>query len=341
MIAITLSTPTLDREWTSARSCSYFHIFLYAFFNPPSIMSGPQVIDYANLPTPPACVADFCLIPVSILCLMLTTSTKKQNLIGCWWHRLAHLPPQYQMRWRQYRDWWRRVGWAILCTVLELLLVSRWHPLNFVSALCPPSKRSENTRNNEHRMYIGRWYLESHVFPFLAAAQSCFTPTSPALPLAFISAGCVSRAVVVRSRLDPLTAFISIVLTRLAEGSWDEVMRLIGQAHTLVHQNGVVRVQTDIRAGTRWDKISGSPIENSGWSPSTERTRSSISQRKWAKSRAFLLEIGREKSHDLMLRLPLSATYIAPNSAYFKSLNSSRYYWFTLLLLHLWVNLAS
>lgn len=36
------------------------------------------------------------------------------------------------------------------------------------------------------------------------------------------------------------------------EGSWDEVMRLIGQAHTLVHQNGVLRVQTDIRAGTRY-----------------------------------------------------------------------------------------
>jgi len=38
------------------------------------------------------------------------------------------------------------------------------------------------------------------------------------------------------------------------EGSWDAVMRLIGQAHTLVHQNGVLRVQTDIRAGTRTDK---------------------------------------------------------------------------------------
>lgn len=40
-------------------------------------------------------------------------------------------------------------------------------------------------------------------------------------------------------------------LISLIEGSWDEVMRLIGQAHTLVHQNGVLRVQTDIRAGTR------------------------------------------------------------------------------------------
>lgn len=36
-----------------------------------------------------------------------------------------------------------------------------------------------------------------------------------------------------------------------SEGSWDEVMRLIGQAHTLVHQGGVVRVQSDVRVGTR------------------------------------------------------------------------------------------
>jgi len=38
------------------------------------------------------------------------------------------------------------------------------------------------------------------------------------------------------------------------EGPWDAVMHLIGQAHTLVHKNGVMRVQTDIRAGTRTDK---------------------------------------------------------------------------------------
>ncbi len=29
-------------------------------------------------------------------------------------------------------------------------------------------------------------------------------------------------------------------------------MKIIGQAHTLVHQNGVVRIQSDIRAGTRY-----------------------------------------------------------------------------------------
>ncbi|KAL1626856.1 UPF0045 protein M15 [Neofusicoccum ribis] len=38
------------------------------------------------------------------------------------------------------------------------------------------------------------------------------------------------------------------------EGSWDDVMRVIGQAHALLHQNGVVRIQSDIRVGTRTDK---------------------------------------------------------------------------------------
>ena len=35
------------------------------------------------------------------------------------------------------------------------------------------------------------------------------------------------------------------------EGSWDDVMRLIGQAHVLLHQKGVLRIQTDIRVGSR------------------------------------------------------------------------------------------
>ena len=40
----------------------------------------------------------------------------------------------------------------------------------------------------------------------------------------------------------------------LAEGSWDQVMHTIGQAHSLLHANGVVRIQTDIRVGSRTDK---------------------------------------------------------------------------------------
>lgn len=99
-------------------------------------MSGSQVIDYANLPTPPACVADFCLIPIG------TPTASVSNEV--------------------------------------------------------------------------------------AAVQRLMKASG--LSYSMHSAGTT------------------------VEGSWDEVMRLIGQAHTLVHQNGVVRVQTDIRAGTRTDK---------------------------------------------------------------------------------------
>ena len=38
------------------------------------------------------------------------------------------------------------------------------------------------------------------------------------------------------------------------EGPWDEVMKIIGQAHSYLHGNGVLRIQTDIRVGTRTDK---------------------------------------------------------------------------------------
>ncbi|MCJ1374163.1 UPF0045 protein M15 [Loxospora ochrophaea] len=38
------------------------------------------------------------------------------------------------------------------------------------------------------------------------------------------------------------------------EGPWDDVMRLIGQAHTLLHEKGILRIQSDIRVGSRIDK---------------------------------------------------------------------------------------
>ncbi|KAI0846234.1 YkoF-like protein [Daldinia vernicosa] len=38
------------------------------------------------------------------------------------------------------------------------------------------------------------------------------------------------------------------------EGSWDDVMKVIGQAHSLVHSKGVVRVQSSMRVGTRTDR---------------------------------------------------------------------------------------
>ncbi|RLV94887.1 UPF0045 protein ECM15 [Spathaspora sp. JA1] len=39
------------------------------------------------------------------------------------------------------------------------------------------------------------------------------------------------------------------------EGPWDQVMDLIGQMHQLLHdKHNIVRIQSDIRVGTRIDK---------------------------------------------------------------------------------------
>lgn len=42
--------------------------------------------------------------------------------------------------------------------------------------------------------------------------------------------------------------------TSRIEGPWDQVMHVIGQAHSMLHANGVVRIQSDIRVGSRTDK---------------------------------------------------------------------------------------
>ncbi|KAK6538818.1 hypothetical protein TWF694_010383 [Orbilia ellipsospora] len=39
------------------------------------------------------------------------------------------------------------------------------------------------------------------------------------------------------------------------EGTWDEVTKVIGKAHALLHKQGIVRIQTDIRIGSRTDKV--------------------------------------------------------------------------------------
>ncbi|SCU84447.1 LAMI_0C07536g1_1 [Lachancea mirantina] len=39
------------------------------------------------------------------------------------------------------------------------------------------------------------------------------------------------------------------------EGPWDEVMNLIGDLHEFAHASGYVRVHTDIRVGSRTDKV--------------------------------------------------------------------------------------
>ncbi len=56
-------------------------------------------------------------------------------------------------------------------------------------------------------------------------------------------------------------------LSACAEGPWDEVMRVIGQCHAMLHQQGIVRIQSDIRVGSRYVRASGtSPrVLRFGW----------------------------------------------------------------------------
>ncbi|KAF7196220.1 hypothetical protein HII31_02287, partial [Pseudocercospora fuligena] len=42
-------------------------------------------------------------------------------------------------------------------------------------------------------------------------------------------------------------------LHRHVEGSWDQCMQIIGQCHSMLHARGVVRIQSDIRVGSRTD----------------------------------------------------------------------------------------
>jgi len=42
------------------------------------------------------------------------------------------------------------------------------------------------------------------------------------------------------------------MLRNYIEGPWDDVLRVIGQAHSLLHEKGIVRIQTDIRVGSRY-----------------------------------------------------------------------------------------
>ena len=50
-------------------------------------------------------------------------------------------------------------------------------------------------------------------------------------------------------------------------------MRVIGQCHTMLHQNGVVRIQSDIRVGSRTDKKQGFKGQGGGRGEAAEGGR--------------------------------------------------------------------
>lgn len=53
---------------------------------------------------------------------------------------------------------------------------------------------------------------------------------------------------------DVFATLLKHVLRLRVEGTWDECMKVIGQCHTMLHARGVVRIQSDIRVGSRTDK---------------------------------------------------------------------------------------
>lgn len=61
-------------------------------------------------------------------------------------------------------------------------------------------------------------------------------------------------AVTKLARLSHLSCTLHSAGTTI-EGPWTEVMELIGRFHETLHNSGVVRVQSDIRVGTRTDKL--------------------------------------------------------------------------------------
>jgi len=111
--------------------------------------------------------------------------------------------------------------------------------------------KSSTSRPTIHRTVFGRYKMDYTKLPTPPACVADFCLIPIGTPTASVSneVAAVQRLM----KASGLTYSMHSAGTTV-EGSWDDVMRLIGQAHTLVHQNGVVRVQTDIRAGTRTDK---------------------------------------------------------------------------------------
>lgn len=56
------------------------------------------------------------------------------------------------------------------------------------------------------------------------------------------------------ARESPLETTLHSAGTTIA-GPWTDVMELIGHFHEVLHERGVVRIQSDIRVGTRTDKL--------------------------------------------------------------------------------------
>ncbi|KAL1855949.1 UPF0045 protein M15 [Paecilomyces lecythidis] len=85
--------------------------------------------------------------------------------------------------------------------------------------------------------------------PAHCTADFCLIPIGTASPSVSAQVADVQR-LIERSGLKYVMHSAGTTL----EGPWDKVHQVIGQAHTILHEQGVLRIQTDVRVGTRTDK---------------------------------------------------------------------------------------
>jgi uncharacterized protein YqgV (UPF0045/DUF77 family) len=52
-------------------------------------------------------------------------------------------------------------------------------------------------------------------------------------------------------QINPFLPAVKTDAVTASEGNWEEVMTVIGKAHSAVHEKGVVRVQSSMRVGSR------------------------------------------------------------------------------------------
>lgn len=90
--------------------------------------------------------------------------------------------------------------------------------------------------------------------PWISDENQLSTNLQVKLGTATASVSTEIAAITRLARESPLHTVLHLAGTTI-EGPWDEVMELIGQMHELLHtKHNVVRIQSDIRVGTRTDK---------------------------------------------------------------------------------------
>jgi hypothetical protein len=120
--------------------------------------------------------------------------------------------------------------------------------------LVPGSTSCKPPLSSPQNFYPSFWMV------MISASQEAVPPppdaSSLSLPSAllfsdpFFHPAPFSKIMKIPRLTDPLFPRVGLTCIQ-SEGPWDRVHQVIGQAHTILHQQGIVRIQTDIRVGSR------------------------------------------------------------------------------------------